>query len=340
MEHTRKERILSAVVKSYIRTGEPTGSKAVLSAADLSVSSATVRSELSALDMEGYLVQPHTSAGRIPTKKGYRYYIDNLMDREAPDERVREYIERTVRSTSASPEVILQRAAKVLAELSGVAAVTTTPSSEDARVHRIRFVSTGRHTAMAVLITSNGMVQSKLFRCEFVLTPELLAMYDKALNDKFVGIRLKDINKAFLQSSASGLGDLTFFISDALMALYETVFQAMKVSVTVCGSTNLLLCDGYDLNGARDVLRFLSDSERLAKLMNNSVESKIYLGDESAEKELQDSAAVVSRYDIAGQAAGAVAVIGPLRMDYETVFAQVKYTSVVVSQAIGEILDQ
>lgn len=340
MEHTRKEKILSAVVESYIRTGEPTGSKAVLQSTNLPVSSATVRSELSALDMEGYLIQPHTSAGRIPTKKGYRYYIDNLMKREAPDERVRDHIERAIRFTAASPEVILQRAAKELSELTGVAAITTTPSSQEARVHRVRFVSTGRHTAMAVLITSNGMVKSKLFRCEFVLTPELLAMYDKAINDKFVGIRLLDINKAFLQSSASGLGDLTFFISDALMALYDTVSQAMKVSVTVAGSTNLLFCDSYDLQSAREVLRFLSQTDRLSKLLNNSVESKIYLDGESGDDELLSSAAVVSRYDIAGQAAGAVAVIGPLRMNYPDVFSQVKYTSIVVSQAIGEILDQ
>ena len=340
MEHTRKEKILSAVVESYIRTGEPTGSKSVLGSTDLSVSSATVRSELSALDMEGYLIQPHTSAGRIPTKKGYRYYIDNLMEDVAPDERVREYIEQTIRATSGSPETILKRAAKVLSELCELASATTTPSSEEARVHRIRFVSTGRHTAMAVLITSNGMVQSKLFRCDFVLTPELLAMYDKSLNDKFVGIRLKEINKAFLQSSAAGMGDLTIFISDALMALYETVSQAMKVSVTVSGAANLLFCDGYDLTGARDVLKFLSDSQRLSALLNNSIESRIYLGEQNGAQELRDSSVIVSRYDIAGAAAGAVAVIGPMRVDYKTVFSQVKYVSVVVSQAIGEILDQ
>ena len=340
MEHTRKEKILSAVVENFIRTGEPTGSKAVLQSTGLTVSSATVRSELNSLDMEGYLIQPHTSAGRIPTKKGYRYYIDNLMKREAPDDRVRSYIEHAILSTSASPETILKRAAKVLAELSGVAAITTTPSSEEARVHRIRFVSTGRHTAMAVLITSNGMVKSKLFRCEFVLTPELLAMYDKALNDKFVGVKLRDINKAFLQSSAAGMGDLTFFISDALMALYETVSGAMQVSVTVSGATNLLFCEGCDLRNTREVLRFLSESDRLATLLNNSVDARVYLGTDTGAAELKDNAAIVSRYDIAGSAAGAVAVIGPQRMDYETLFSQVKYTSIIVSQAIGEILDQ
>lgn len=340
MERTRKEEILAAVVENYTRTGEPIGSKAVLENTGLNVSSATIRSELSSLDRDGFLIQPHTSAGRIPTKKGYRYYIDRLMKEEPPEERVRDYIEDTIRSTAASPETILKRAAKVLSQLSGMAAVTTTPSSDEARVHRVRFVSTGRHTAMAVMITSNGMVKSKLFRCEFVLTPELLAMFDKTLNDRFVGVKLSDINRAFLQTSATGLGELTFFVSDALMALFEAASQAMKVSVTVSGETNLLFCDGYDLITARDVLRFLSDGDRLSALLNNSIESRIYLGTESKEPELSLSAAIVSRYDIAGQAAGAVAVIGPLRVDYQKIFSQVKYTSIVVSQAIGDILDK
>ncbi len=340
MEHTRKEKILCAVVEHYNRTGEPIGSKAVLENTDLKVSSATVRAELNSLDQEGYLIQPHTSAGRIPTKKGYRYYIDNLMEDAPVDDRVREFIDRSIRSTSASPDVILKRAASTLSELTDMAAVTTTPSSEDARVHRIRFVSTGRHTAMAVMITSNGLVNSKLFRCEFVLTPELLSLYDRSLNEKFVGVRLSDINRAYLQTAASGMGELTFFISDALMALYEAVSQAMKVSVTVSGGTNLLFQNAYDFKNARDVLKALSDSDRLSTLLNRSVKSKIYLGSESGIKELEHSSVTVARYDIAGQAAGAVAVVGPIRIDYKTVLSRVKFTSIVVSQAIGEILDQ
>ena len=336
---SRKEKILSAVVEEYIRTGEPIGSKALLGATGLDVSSATIRNELKALDDEGYLTQPHTSAGRIPTKKGYRYYIDNLMRPGELPARIREHIDNSLSAASRAPEVILSKTAAVLAHLCDAAAITTTPSSDEARVHRIRFVATGRHTSMAVLVTSNGMVKSRLFRCEFVLTPQLLAMFDKAVNEQFTGVRLKEITKGFLQTAASAMGEMTLFVPDALIAVYEAVQSALEVSVTVAGQTNLLFSDGYDFRSARDVMKFLGDSGRLSKLLNNTRSSKIYLGEESRIPELGTSAVIASRYEIGGESAGAVAVIAPLRIDYATVRSEVEYAAAGVSRAIGEILE-
>ena len=337
---SRKEKILGAVVEKYIECGEPIGSKALLSATGLDVSSATIRNELKALDDEGYLTQPHTSAGRVPTKKGYRYYIDNLMQpRELPPA-VREHIDSALNPTAQAPEVILSKTASLLAHLCDAAAVTTTPSSDEARVHRIRFVATGRHTSMAVLVTSNGMVKSRLFRCEFVLTPQLLAMFDKAVNEQFSGVRLREITRGFLQTAASAMGEMTLFVPDALIAVYEAVQSALEVSVTVSGQTNLLFSDGYDFASARNVMKFLSDSARLSGLLNNTRSSKIFLGEESRIPELGTSAVISSRYEIAGESAGAVAVIAPLRIDYAAVRSEVDYAAACVSRAIGEILEQ
>lgn len=334
----RKEKILSAVVEKYIESGEPIGSKALQTLTDLGVSSATIRNELKALDDEGYLFQPHTSAGRVPTKAGYRYYIDNLMHPAILSERLRENIERGIRSGSQTPESILSRAVGVLAQLSDAAAAATTPSSDDARVHRIRFVSTGRHTSMAVLVASNGIVQSRLFRCEFVLTPQLLSMFDKAVNEEFAGVRLSDITKGFLQSAASGMGELTLFIPDVLVAIYDAVQSALEINVTVSGQTNLLFSDAYDFNGARNAIRFLGDTKSLSGLLNNSRANTIYIGDESGIAELKDSAVIAARYEIGGSNAGAVAVIAPLRIDYKTIMSEVIFAAGCVSRAIGDLL--
>ena len=336
---SRKEKILSSVVEKYVETGEPIGSKALLSATGLDVSSATIRNELKALDDDGYLTQPHTSAGRVPTKKGYRYYIDHVMQPAELSARVREHIENTVSPTAQAPEVILSKTASVLAQLCDAAAVATTPSSDEARVHRIRFVATGRHTSMAVLITSNGMVKSRLFRCEFVLTPQLLSMFDKAVNEQFTGIRLREITPGFLQTAASAMGEMTLFVPDALIAVYEAVQSALEVSVAVAGQTNLLFSDGYDFHSARNVMKFLSDTARISRLLNNTREPKIFLGEESRIPELATSAVVSARYEINGENAGAVAVIAPLRMNYATVRSEVDYAAACVSRAIGEILE-
>ena len=335
---TRKEKILSSVVEKYIETGEPIGSKALQSETDLGVSSATIRNELKALDDEGYLHQPHTSAGRVPSKLGYRYYIDNLMQPAVLPERLRENIERGIRSGTQAPEAILGRTASVLAQLSSAAAAATTPTCDEARVHRIRFVSTGRHTSMAVLVTSNGMVKSRLFRCEFVLTPQLLSMFDKAVNEAFTGVKLTDITKGFLQTAASEMGELTLFIPDVLVAIYDAVQSALEISVTVAGQTNLLFSDGYDFNGARNTIRFLGDTKSISKLLNNSRSHKIYLGEESKIPELSESAVITARYEINGENAGAVAVIAPLRINYKTMMSEVIFAAGCVSRAIGDLL--
>ena len=336
---SRKEKILSAVVEKYVETGEPVGSKALQSEAGLGVSSATIRNDLKALDDDGYLTQPHTSAGRVPTKKGYRYYIDNLMPAITLPDRVREHIDSRISDGAQSPEAALNHAASVLAQLTNAAAVVTTPSSEETRVHRIRFVATGRHTSMAVLVTSTGMVKSHLFRCEFVLTPQLLGMFDKAVNEQFAGVKLKEITKGFLQTAASAMGELTLFVPDVLIAVYEAAQSALRISVTVAGQTNLLFSDGYDFYSARSVLKFLSDTKRISTLLNNSRSLKIYLGEESGCRELETSAVITSRYELCGENAGAVAIIAPMRIDYKTVSREVDYAAECVSATVGALIE-
>ena len=335
----RKEKILSAVVETFIETGEPIGSKALQSEAGLGVSSATIRNELKSLDDDGYLTQPHTSAGRVPTVKGYRYYIDNLMPTITLPDRISEHIRRSICEGAESPEAVLNKAAAVLSKLTNAAAVVTTPSSDEARVHRIRFVATGRHTSMAVLVTSTGMVKSRLFRCEFVVTPQLLAMFDKAINEQFAGVKLKDITRGFLQTAASAMGELTLFVPDVLIAIYEAVQSALEISVAVSGQTNLLFSDGYDFYSARNVMKFLSDTKRISVLLNNSRSSRIYLGDESGCHELQTSAVITARYAPGGENAGAVAVIAPTRIDFKTVSREVDYAAECVSDAIGALIE-
>lgn len=336
----RKQKILCAVVENYIASGEPIGSKALIEQTGLSVSSATIRNELADLVREGYLVQPHTSSGRIPSHKGYRYYVDHLKEDTELDQRLKEYIERAIESGADAPEKILSKTASVLSELSGMAAVTTTPSTDNARVHKIRFVITGRHTCMAVLITSNGMVKSRLFRVEFVVTPELVSMFDKVLNEAFVGVPLREIDRAFLQTVGASFGELSLFMPDVLFAILDSVKQAMQTTINISGSTNLLFLQGFDVMSARNVLKFLADSENVSELLNeNATGTKVYLGKESGYYELFDSAVITRRYNIGSVAAGAVALIGPVRADYKTLISMVEYASDYASKLIGELLE-
>lgn len=336
----RKEKILSAIVEGYIKTGEPIGSKALISATGLEVSSATVRNDMADLTQKGYLVQPHTSAGRVPTQQGYRYYVDNIMAVPPVSQRGRDYIEARLIESADSPESILKKAAKVISELTGFSAVTTTPNGRDSRIYRISFVQTGLHTAMAVVIASSGIIKTKLFRCEFVITPDILNVFDKALNEVFAGVRLDSINKPFIQTAAARFGELSLFMPGVLVAIMEAAKGARDVSVFKSGVTRLLFASDVNPIRARGVIEFLNTDHDLAKMLENlPPHTSVSIGSENSRVELCASSVVSTRYDVDSNPSGALAVLGPVRMDYGRVISILECAADCVSKMIDGLTD-
>lgn len=335
----RKQKILAAVIERYIATGEPIGSKSLQSADGLEVSSATIRNELADLTAKGFLIQPHTSAGRVPTEYGYRYYVDNLMKRKEPDERTRRYIENKLMTANDAPEHIIRAAGELASELLSTAALATTPTCDDARVHRIKFVQTGRHTSMVVLITSSGMVKSRLFRCDYAITPEMLNVFDRSLNEQLAGQRLSYVNRPFAQTFAASFGELGLLMPDMLTAVMDACREALGMNVYVSGSTKLLYQSDFSLATARGVLEFLGDTNARDNYLKSLPEGvSVYIGKENSPVLLRRSAVVAARYMIENQPAGAIAVIGSLRLDYSTAVPTLEYIAKVVGELIGELI--
>ncbi len=335
----RKKKILTCVVESYISDGEAVGSKTLQNNLDFTVSSATIRNEMASLENQGLLFQPHTSAGRVPSQQGYRYYIDNLMTRSPLNERFRQYADHYLTKVADSPEGVLRGASNLLTELTGLPSIATTPPSSDSRVHKLRFVQTGRNTGMVVLITSTGMVKSQLFRTEFVITSDMLRVFDRALNEKFEGLPLKDITQAFIQTTALGFGELSLYMPNVLLAIKDASLEATKISVAESGMTKLLFLKDFDLISARDKLKFMSDKNNDSELHTQSTGTKEFIGTESGKYELKNSGMVVSRYTLGGSTAGAVAVIGPLRMNYRDIITATEYVAEKSGELINQLLD-
>lgn len=336
----RKQKILSAIIESYISTGEPVGSKSLINEAGLDVSSATVRNEMADLTNRGFLVQPHTSAGRIPTQQAYRYYVDNVLRLTPVSQNGKDYIQSTLYQNADSPENILQSAADLLSQLTDYVAVATTPDGEDSRIRKISFVQTGAHTAMAVVIVSNGIIKTKLFRCEFLMTPEILDVFDKALNEIFTGIKLSSINKPFIQTAAARFGELSLFMPSALMAIKEAATLARDVSVCHSGYTKLMFVPDVNFISARGVMEFLSNEHDLARMLENlPLDTAVTIGRENSRIELATSAIVSTRYSIDSNPSGVLAVIGPLRMDYGRVISILDCVSECVGTLIGELIE-
>jgi heat-inducible transcriptional repressor len=335
----RKQKILAAVIENYIACGEPVGSKTLQNSEDLNVSSATIRNELADLTLKGFLIQPHTSAGRIPTEQGYRYYVDNILEAREPDDGVKRYIENKLQSSFDAPERILKSAGEILSELLSTVAVATTPPGEDARVHRIKFVQTGRYTSMLVLITSSGMVKSRLFRCDFDITPEMLNVFDRSLNEALAGRPLSCVNQPFAQTFAASFGELGLLMPDMLTAVMDACFEASGINIYTSGTTRLLYQSDLYLVSARSILEFLGSESECEKTLGNVPDgTNIYIGRENPSPLLRRSSLISARYTIENQPAGTLALIGSMRFDYKKAVSIIEFTAKTVSQLISELV--
>ncbi len=232
----RKERILSSVVAGYVKSGEPVGSKAV--AEEVGVSSATVRNEMADLIELGLLEQPHTSAGRVPSQKGYREYVDRLMEVPPVKEEERRVFDSMLLSGSYEPEQLLGRAARLLAGATRCAAVATTPSGDTAQVRAVQFVQTSRRTAMLILMSSAGTMKTRVFHCDFDLTNDILRVFFRVFNGKLAGKNVSDITPAFLQGVGVSLGEMYVLMGAPLRALLEVARDTMGTEVLLAGQMN------------------------------------------------------------------------------------------------------
>lgn len=334
----RKLKVLFAVVESYIATGEPVGSKAVCEMMDNTVSSATIRNEMAALDEMGLLEQPHTSAGRIPTHQGYRTYIRNLRRRTLPEQE-RLVIDSMLSEANRDPEQLLEEAAQVLASMTNCAAVSTTPMAQTTTVRSVQVVPVAARTALIVLMTSSGIFKNKVCRCDFTLTPEVMRVVARLMNEKITGKPLSEITLAYLQTLAASIGEFAFLVSPILMALFEAVKDASSADVCLEGQANLLAHAEYDDTSARRILSFLNRRAELANLLNQKRGGvQTFIGGDIDRPELADSSMVIARYRVSGEELGSIAVIGPTRMDYSKVMASLEYFSSEVGRILTELL--
>lgn len=336
----RKQKILAAAVDLYVAAGEPVGSRAICETLDFNVSSATVRNELSDLGELGLLEQPHTSAGRVPSQKGYRVYIDSLMKKHPMTGEEKRYIDSLLLPSAYDPDRLLDGVARVLAGLTRYAAVSTTPSGESAVVRAVQFVQTSRRTAMVVLMTSAGTMKSRVFHCDFDITPEILRIFFRVLNEKLVGKPVRSVTPAYIQSLAASLGEMAMLMSSALMAVADVAQDSVQSEVCLDGEINLLFYPEFAQGGIRRIFDFLSRPAELCRLLlQQDGEIRVMIGDETNRPELADSSVIVSRYAVGGQDAGAIAIIGPMRMNYAKIISSIEYLSSSVGRMLTELMD-
>ncbi|MCL2494687.1 MAG: heat-inducible transcriptional repressor HrcA [Oscillospiraceae bacterium] len=329
----RKQRILAAVVELYNATGEPVGSKRLMEVLPDDISSATIRNEMAQLAELGFLEQPHTSAGRIPSPMGYRYYIDNLLPhRELPSvERAR--LESELRERAREPERLLENAGKLLAELTACTALCVPATGAQVRVKRIEIAPLGRSMAMLALLTTGGAVKSKVIRSQAELTPEALEVFVRLAKDALIGAPLDFFTQAGIQSLAARAGAQFLAVAPLLAGIAELA-EDLRAGEMLVGMPGLAQQPQWE-QGAQALLQHLQS--QVPQSLKVLLGAEVAHGAQAAQApDLRNVTLVVTPYAIGQQHGGLLGIIGPLRMDYARAIPGLRF----IASILGKMLSQ
>jgi len=324
----RKRSILRAIIEVYIQTAEPVGSKTLAQMQGFSFSPATIRNEMADLEAMGYLEQPHTSAGRIPSALGYRFYVNELMNE------YRMSVEETERMRVAFEERtqelgnLMSRAGRMISQATRfpVYAISTAKKAAPT-IKKFELIHVDAHSFIIVVMTSSDAVQNKLVKLPFPQSPEGLRMLTGLMNRYFTGRSVEEFTEEAVGRCVSAAGAAGSLIAVILDFARQVLEAQTDRGVFVTGASNLLSYPEYqDVSKARALMDFLSEENSSRLPEPDERESiKILIGPENVQKELQNSSVVVVSYDIGDGQRGVLGVIGPTRMDYAKVAARLSY---------------
>lgn len=336
MLNERRRRVLSALVEEYIASATPVGSRTLVTRYELGCSPATVRNELSILEETGYVLQPHVSAGRMPTDTGYRSFVDELIESGAPA-RAGESMGAGLQSHAAEVDELLRETSLALTHLTSCLAVVLAPSVSLSRVRRIDLLSMGPRRALFVLITSSGQVVNRSIELSADTTPERLARIERAMNVALDGKRAAEIapQRAAIEAQDASDG-LVRRIADVIV---ESLEEADHDRLTHVGVPALLAQpEFHDAGRARPLIEFLEDGIAVLEALSDALGSReitVRIGHENRRAELGNLSIVATNFGSAN-GEGVIGVIGPTRMDYPRAMAAVR----VVADGLSEALRQ
>ncbi len=322
----RKLKILQAIIKNYLETGEPVGSRTISKFTDLNLSSATIRNEMADLEEMGYILQPHTSAGRIPSDKGYRLYVDTMMEtKEQEVEEMRAFlIEKADRM-----ENLLEQVTKMLAVNTNYAAMVTTPMYRSRKVKFLQLTEVDDSQILAIIVIEGNIVKNKMITTTNPVDKEMILKLNILLNTYLQGLDLSEINLdviSQIKQQSEGLGSI---VSDILDAIAQAISEEDKVKVYTSGTTNMLKYPELgDNNNVSQLLYALEEKKEITELMRKESEDgneiQVYIGNEMTMESMKDCSVVTATYELTDGVYGKIGIVGPKRMDYEKVVSTLK----------------
>ena len=324
----RKQKILYAIIRTYMETGEPVGSRTISKYSDLNLSSATIRNEMSDLEEMGYIIQPHTSAGRIPSDKGYRLYVDHILENK--DQEIQEFKDLMVERTDKL-EQMLQRLVKALAANTNYATMVSTPAVRGNKLKFIQLSKVNSTQILAVIMIEGNLVRNKVIDVTEELDQETVLKLNILLNSVLNGLSIEEINLGMIQSLKEQAGIHSELVASVIDAVAEVIHAEDEVKIYTSGATNIFRYPELSDNGkASEIISTFEEKQELTDLVNQTLENsesrgiQVYIGQESPIQAMKDCSVVTATYELGGGLQGTIGIIGPKRMDYENVLKTLK----------------
>lgn len=324
----RKMKILQAVIRNYLETGEPVGSRTISKYTDLNLSSATIRNEMADLEEMEYIIQPHTSAGRIPSDKGYRLYVDNMMrEKEKEVEEMKEML----LEKEDKMEHLLKQVAKVLANNTNYATMISAPTVHHNKLKFIQLSRVDRLQLLAVIVVEGNMIRNHMIQLEEALSDDDILKLNMLLNTSLNGLSIGEINLALIAAMKQKAGIHSQIISDVIDAVAEAIRADEDLEIYTSGANNIFkypeLSDGRK---ASEIISAFEEKQQLTELVQdtladeNNTGIQVYIGSETPMSTMKDCSVVTATYELGSGMKGTIGVIGPKRMDYEKVVDALK----------------
>ncbi|WP_417067255.1 heat-inducible transcriptional repressor HrcA [Niveibacterium terrae] len=333
----RAQILLKTLVERYIAEGQPVGSRSLSKSSGLDISPATIRNVMSDLEELGFVASPHTSAGRIPTAQGYRFFVDTLLT-VTPLEQAR-VLELKQQLLPDQPQKVISAASHLLSELTRFAGVVVSPRREATRIRQIEFIGLSEKRILLIIVTNSGDVQNRILLTERAYSANELTHAANLLNENFTGLDFEEIRTRVKQELRQLQTDMSELMSAAIDAGEEAISGSVEPYV-LSGERNLLEVEDLSSNMSRlrDLFRLFENRTGLLQLLDLSRSAEgvqIFIGGESGIASLDDCTVVTSPYSVDGHIVGSLGVIGPTRMAYERVIPIVDITARLLSSALS-----
>ena len=326
MLNERKKRILQAIIELYINTAEPVSSNAILDAYNLECSSATIRNEMMELEVLGFLEKPHTSSGRIPSEKGYRFYVDELLNEEKISLDEMQYIKSKLETKVNEIEDLTKITTNTISEITHYTTVAIGPNNNI--IKDIQFVLLGSRLLMAVILTETGAIKETIIKFDEDITENQIDGLNYIFNNRLRGKPLEKIDKPMEEYIISAMSDQADVIKPIIAQMNKKIEETENLYLK--GANRLFDYPEFNkIDIAKNFLSVLDTKEPMLELLNSGLakEINVYIGEENQKEELKDLSIITFKHSVGGKDLGTIGIIGPKRMDYSKVISIMKYIS-------------